>query len=223
MFDSYIASGIDDTLEIPFTYYYKTKSKLKNIKEIKFENEEALKIERFVLENAERSNEYKRDIIRLNIRFLEQGIFKEEYIKINFEDGSSINFPIGIYVFDIGRKEAKNALINTYTSMVAVSNPNRFIYDYQILDPKAFITEIKYGDSKFIKSETGLEPNGEIEINSEIPIRYIKTKITVKRNNKEYIYYGKGFYSGAINISKENIKYIKEQSEILYKSINSDK
>lgn len=141
----------------------------------------------------------------LDLKFLNKGNYKTEFVKFNFYDGSEAIYPIGKYFFDIDEPEAINPVIDTWSSPVASSDGTFFVYDYKSNDLNAVIKELKYGELSIDSAESiALKNKIKLE-NYNSPVKFIKTKIKVKLNDNYSIVYGKGCYCGALNIDENDI------------------
>jgi hypothetical protein len=83
------------------------------------------------------------------------------------------------------------------------SNGTQFPFVYSLKNSTGIIKKIYYGDKLFIEDEHGISPKGSIDLNGfSSPIVFIKSKIVLSEDGKEFIDYGKGCYCGAVDFSE---------------------
>ncbi|MBN1891917.1 MAG: hypothetical protein JW780_03985 [Clostridiales bacterium] len=68
------------------------------------------------------------------------------------------------------------------------------------------ITSIQYGRDDSLIDEQGLPFDGTIAFESDAPLIYIKTKITVEHNGEHYTFYGKGCLCGALSFDQSDVE-----------------
>jgi hypothetical protein len=168
--ESYIAAPVDSNFEIALTYYYNKKDNyidINKISNIEFADiDEKVKIESYAIDKIKfkSDNEYKGYSFEMNLKFLNLGNFQTEFIKLHFENGDEIIYPIGKFVFDIDESEEDNPPINTWVSPVASADDEYFAYYYTRSDKNAVIEELSYGDSSSIYSIEGIELEKKIKL-----------------------------------------------------------
>lgn len=224
--ESYIAVPVDSTFQIALTYYYDDKENhldVNNISSMEFlDISKHVNIQEYSINQMDfgDDNKYMGYSFGLDLKFIDKGNYKTEFVKFNFYDGSEVIYPIGKYFFDIDEPETTNPVIDTWSSPAASSDDTFLAYAYKCNDLNAVIKEIKYGELS-IDSAEGIALENKIKLeNYNSPVKFIKTKIKVKLNDNYTTVYGKGCYCGALNIDKNDIVRSLEYSNKKFKELN---
>ncbi len=141
----------------------------------------------------------------LDIFYPTEGIFKAEFLRVHYKDGSRTVYPIGEWWFDVGVEEQFPELLDTSASDTTSESSEHMPYQYKLLNDNIKIYQLAYGDRWLTLSMTGVAPVGKVDLNcSQAPVKYVKTKMQVAENNSRYSWiYGKGCYCGNLNMTEE--------------------
>ncbi len=140
------------------------------------------------------------------------GVFQSCNIVFTKGDNSKFSYGIGDWVFDVGERPSKLDLLNTYSSPAASSNAEYFAYSYEVLSGSADIIQIFFGNNLSVESQTGLNLEDKLKLESDSPAVYIRSKIIVNYNNNHEIFYGIGCYCGALDFDMNDIAISKSYS-----------
>lgn len=149
---------------------------------------------------------YEQYSVSLTLRGLGQGQCDADHLVVTLRDGQRLRYPIGDWHFDIGpRAEAKQEeqMIDLWQSPGMTSSPDQFPYSYTTRGGAA-ILRLQVGDGQTI--ETGGESGTAPLEGWKERVKYIKSKVTVKKDGQEYVFYGKGCICGMANLEKSEIE-----------------
>lgn len=213
--DTYYAMGIETEAVIALTCFCTAATQPLNINDIagiEFDGiQNNIEISNYEVKycKADSTQKYSHYNVIVNFSANSQGVYESNRIIFNMNDGKTLVYRIGDWVFDVGAKETETEDIDLWSSPVASSNGDAFAYAYDIYTPKMKIIEIQIGKDQVISNAKGLETEGEILLQSTSPVKYIKTKIIVEKDGKKQTFYGKGCYCGGVNLNDADIeKYV---------------
>lgn len=178
-----------------------------------YEGHEKVEILDFEAQISGTDTKYPHYGIILKIIAKEEGIFEPKSVEITLKNGKTALYHIGDWHFDIGKEEEEGAVeeqsvIELWESPVATESSDSFPYQYQLKDPAFKMCKIQTGKNEIYETT---EETGQIPLAGSEPVKYIRAKISVLRDNAEYVFYGKGCYCGAMNISEEEIESMKQR------------
>jgi hypothetical protein len=152
--------------------------------------------------------------ITLNYLAKATGRYQTSGIVITLESNEAIPYPIGTWVFDVGEPGAGK--VNTWEAPAATANATQFPYRFSLEHSQGMVTRIYYSPDRYIENERGIPPEGTIDLTEHYssPIVYIRSKIVLSEDGKEYMDYGKGCYCGAVNVTEEAIEASRIHNQI---------
>lgn len=204
--NGYVADAKNNHLSLAFTYFYENACiDFDDVTSISFHNSKLTQIESYQIFQMEKKKRFKSYGIVMDINFVDRGMEQIENISIRHSSGKEDIFPIGTWVFDIDEEDCN--LLDTWSSPAVSGEANKFVYNYMKLDNDIDVKMIQYGkDSKLkVSYKNEMSINGIVDLESETPMNYIKTKIFVMNDGKYKLSYGKGCYCGGLNVSEDSI------------------
>lgn len=200
----YWAGGTDESGPMAFTLFYKGELNYdpSDVVKIEFDNiGNEISVEEVELqkkEDTESNENYGQEIFSCTIHARAQGTFSADRLNFYLGDGTVIQYPFGKWTFDIAAPEDDKELVNTWESTMVASNHTEFIYRYKV-KPGVKIKSIQIGDHNRQTGED-VAPEGRIPLDAGTYVSFIRSKIQVEYEGMEYVYYGKGYYAGAMDI-----------------------
>jgi hypothetical protein len=217
--DGYVAFEDKTSTSFALTYYFDKKKEyidFNKINRIEFLDANNISITNYTIAEMEFGNnaKYSGYSITLNVYSHSIGTDSVNYIKIYTSQDNYKIYPIGTWFFDIGEKENTD-LLDTWSSPVITGNSDELIYSYKPKFKDIKIIELTYGKNESIKSLDGIEYENHINItNSVAPVKYIKTKMIVEKDNQRHTIYGKGCYCGGMMITDESVELSRQTLNI---------
>ncbi len=214
--DGYVAFEENSQTSFALTYYYnknKSYTNFNKINRMEFMNADNVSIANYTIADMKFGKNAKYSAYSITINLLSNSIGTDSvhYLKIYTDTINYKIYPIGSWFFDIGPKESNPDLLDTWSSPVITDNSSEFPYSYKVISKNIKIRELWYGENQFLESADGLKYENKVNITSSTaPVKYIKSKIIVEKNNQIYTVYGKGCYSGAMSTSDESIELSKQ-------------
>lgn len=196
--DGYCAMGEDETLTLALTYYIDAAAggdMGEDVTAIALDGIEPdqLKVEMDEIAPMEPMNGHHGYSVTLQIAPAAQGVFETDGVILFTRDGGSVTVPLGDWVFDIG-DTGDDSKADTWEAPMASSNAAAFAYDYK-LGPGLKLTALQYGRDSVLRDEAGLAPAGQVPLEGDTPVKFIKTRLTLRDGA---VAYGKGCYCGAL-------------------------
>lgn len=206
--DGYVATEKGSTTTIAFTQYFPKSKPPFEIKDVTsiylYDNKNFIQTKTFSCRMLDNKNDTQFDGYVYEIQFYASslGVSTCNKLIINLKNNTEKIYPIGSWTFDVFENETPD-LVDVWDSPYATSSNNIFLYDYKPLN-NAVIDSIKYGNKSEISGSKNISKN-RIAVTANAPIQYIKTKITIKKDDNLFVAYGKGCYCGALNIDDTDI------------------
>lgn len=209
--DSYIAAPAGSEWTIAVTYYFRPDQPhldINGIQRISFADIDQIEVVSFETGDVSMGEdaEYEGRSITLKLSFGDTGIYRTEEMVLHLSDGSTVQYPIGAWVFDVDREPDAVSVVDQNGSPAASSQSNVFPFQYTVLDEDAQIEKIQYGENDEFTSFSGKDEICKIALTSEAPVVYIRPKIVVKTGEETSIEYGNGCYCGALDFDESDVQ-----------------
>lgn len=197
---AFVAMGEGGTSPFAFTIYFKSDAppfKANEVHALSFPNAPNIAATLTDVTRSETKDGYAFYVLSTDLRANARGVFPEDTLRVTAGE-TTLDYPIGAWRFDVGAPAPELERIDLWQSPAASSKSDAFAYDYRLAEG-ARLASIQIGEEVF---ESPPEA-GDLPLTGELPLSYVRTKVTVEQNGQEYGYYGKGCLCGALDIAGE--------------------
>lgn len=216
--DGYIAAPVDSSYDIALTYYYEGETPEldpDDVSQINAVGLDAIQISitdtsSFIPDPAK---SYRAYVYTLKFEFPETGVYTIDYLEFLLNDGDTVRYPIGTWVFDIAQGDVDSDSF-TYASSIAASSSSEFL-PYS-LSGDFHLVKLYYGKEQYIAPSGSefLPHEGKAVLDGlYAPVKTIRPKLEIEQNGQISIVYGSICYCGALEVDQEDIDAAKRYSE----------
>ncbi|SDB04041.1 hypothetical protein [Eubacterium oxidoreducens] len=205
--DGYLAAAQDEQVDVAFTFLSNDPSLDTKVVSMGVPDNENVEITNFNVEKMDQQYEdYEFYSIVLTLQFTSTGKSTMNQLSMNLADGLPVTYSIGDWTLDIG--DADDGKIWTWESPAVSSNSEEFAFSYTAQDASVTSCDLTVGTQTSVELTADDEQtfSGKIELmESDAPVKYIRSKLTYCINGKTVYGYGKGCYCGALEFDEKGI------------------
>lgn len=197
---AFVAMGEGERAPFAFTIYFKSDAppfKTDEVHTLSFPNASDVAVELTDVTRDETKDGYAFYVLSTDLCARAQGVFSEDTLRVTTGE-TTLDYPIGAWRFDVGASAPELERVDLWQSPAASSKADAFPYDYKLAEG-ARLVNIQIGEEIF---ESPSEA-GDLPLLGDLPLSYVRTKVTVEQSGREYGYYGKGCLCGALDIAEE--------------------
>lgn len=221
--DAYVALAEKESTTIDLHYFYIPENAAfasEDIASIAFKGvEKELIVDEFSLTEKEGHPDdiYHGYSMAITYHFEAQGLFEVDTIIINLAKGGKITYPVGNWVFDVGRKP-DSILLDAEGTPGASSNNRELACSYKI-ESGYTLDQLQTGQyEKYDIGEEGIYQHN-LSINAlDAPVYFVKPKATVSKGEELSTQYTLGCYCGILDVTQDDI----EMSRIHFQTFMKD-
>ena len=211
-YENYIAASKGEDLELALSFFGGKNEVNQLIKATSASfDDKAIRITQFEIKEGGPVEEFYSGSIYVTCNFLEDGIWECSTISLTYPDNTTMNFPVGQWIFDVEGTLSVEVPIDIWGSPIASTNSNKFPYSYLVESDLLVVEAIQYGRDLLYwipkgESENNYVINGSLDLPGDAPVKYIRPKLHITYEGKPLVIYGIGCYCGAFNVSLNEIE-----------------